>query len=90
MVLAGGFRLGRDGVSLDEEEERTWEPSLLFSHLFCSAEVQEVTELLGVYVSVCVCVCVCERERETKIKNNTQKRHTGVPVCETRAVKDTG
>lgn len=46
----GRGRLGCDGLNLDEVEERTWEPSLLFSHLFCSTEVQEVIEVLSVCV----------------------------------------
>ena len=69
----GGLRC--NGVSLEEVAERTWEPSLLFSHLFCSVEVQEVIELLS---SVCVCMCVWYGDRK---KNPNTSMHRSIRVC---------
>lgn len=60
----GSGRPGCAGLSLDEVEERTWEPSLLLTHLLVLVELQEV---LNVWVFVCVfpylpvhaCVTLC-------------------------------
>lgn len=65
----GGAEMRWGEARLDEAEEQTWEPSLLFSHLFCSAEVQEVTELLGVFV------CAVRRQKAK------EKRRRKGAVC---------